>query len=135
MGLAAIDGSISAYNILPYPEEVVLTKNGRMTIITPDTFFNLYTLLGDGYAALKSEVVQYELWHRGKSVHEYPKWVKEELYKNNIFFLAGDYYFYNDGSEKLMEDNGILLRNDRGDVTYISLDTFNMLYTVRGGCI
>lgn len=135
MGLAAIDGSICKYNTLTSTNEIVLTKGRDVHIVSPDTFFELYTLMGDGYASLTSDTIEYALWHRGTSIHDYPKWVRDEMYKNNIFYLAGDYYFNRIEGEQLMLDNDILLRNHRGDVMYIGIDTFNMLYTVIGGRI
>lgn len=134
MGMAAFDGSICSYNVLPFPDEVVLTKDSRMTIVSVNTFYDLYCLLGDGKCSLKSETVQYELWHRGKSLRDYPRWVQKLFYDNRIFFLGGEYYFATDGGgEKLMRDNGVLLCNHDGDVTYIDIHTFNSLYTVIGG--
>ena len=129
--MAYLHNTASTYADLPFDNVLVQKSDGETTLITEETFVQLYFRIDDEIAALKEDCIEYTIVSYDLPVDRYPDWFVEAVQNGTIFADDEAWYFYdyNDG-DLLMADGGVILRNFLGDLRYMEYEQFERYYSI-----
>lgn len=130
MAIAAFWGTSAGYT--EYHDTVIVeTIDGRVAVIRKETFDYLYFKLDDFNAALKEDCIHYAINEPEKDLMEYPLWFIEAcedglIYENE----RGTLFLYNEAGELAVSTNAMVVRNYRGELSYLEAYNFHKYYDI-----
>jgi len=132
--IAAMWGTSVGYEESHYTV-VITTTDGRVAVISKETFNYLYLRLDDYTAALKEDCISYTVYRTGRPLSHYPEWFIR-AYDNGDIYEEEDYedfIFYCEFGDIVMSSGSVVLRNFKGDLTYMERYQFDKYYDTLGG--
>ena len=131
MAIAYLHNTASIYAELPFNNVLIQKSDCETTLITGETFDQLYFRIDDEIAALKENCIEYTIVSYDLPVDRYPDWFVEAV-QNKLIFVDEEVWFidYLHESDVLMYDGGVILRNFLGELRYMEYEQFDRYYSI-----
>jgi len=129
-GIASLRGKPHLYRYSIDSKVMVGTGYDNYRTVNQDTFNCLFHELDDYRAALKEYCVEYVVYDPDEPLSSYPEWFIE-AYDNGFIYEEEDYsefIFYCAFGDIVMSDGSVVLRNYKGDMTYMEWYQFDEHY-------
>ena len=106
---------------------IVRRQDGDVKLTTLDAFNSVYDILCDDIACLKQDCI--EFFHFYHQLDPYPDWVQRCIDAGIIGINTnGTRMFYDSNGEIALDPACIFVRNRKGQVMYVSEETFREVY-------
>jgi hypothetical protein len=134
MSLAALWGTSVGYTESQHFVEIEMT-DGRLMVVSKETFDYLYCRLDEFTAALKENCIEYAIYQPNMSFETCPQWYVQAIEDGFIYAEENysDYIFYCENGDIVMSPGSVVLRNFLGDLNYMEMWQFDKYYDLAGG--
>lgn len=129
-GIASLRGRTFRYRYSTESKVLISKSYDKHFIANRNAFNYLYLELDDSRAALKEDCVEYVIYNPDEPLSSYPEWFIA-AYDNGFIYEEEDYdefIFYHHNGDVVMSAGSLVLRNYKGEITYMEMCEFNEHY-------